>query len=362
MQDFLETITSGFKDVNKRLARLELSSANINEKLLRPEISKMFGENFSKQYTVNSLQGLVQLLSEANGLVMDREPSAIYFAARKISQDLAVKGIAKQLLSDFYDVISSNILDSFESQTHSGESEQRNENFVISEGDAIEVREENIHKSFCTAVVSRFQQLDAVNDRNQRILDAFTRPLALLQFPTKQKNRIHPLAFKLKLKLLCKLLTLPILDQKVKFLLKCNGPGIMIAQYTESKHIPVMIPHQNEPSNVNQSGEIKSQLKPIWRFLPPLELELDLKGSVTVIGKSALVEVAEIKSSSAKSRKGKGQLKSRAFVMRWALQQLCLEISEVTLAGRVLINNSDVSVAEQNYVDASGMSIFVHPM
>ena len=103
-------------------------------------------------------------------------------------------------------------------------------------------------------------------------------------------------------------------------------------------------------------------LKPIWRFLPPLELELDLKGSVTVIGKSALVEVAEIKSSSAKSRKGKGQLKSRAFVMRWALQQLCLEISEVTLAGRVLINNSDVSVAEQNYVDASGMSIFVHPM
>ena len=252
--------------------------------------------------------------------------------------------------------------DSFESQTHSGESEQRNENFVISEGDAIEVREENIHKSFCTAVVSRFQQLDAVNDRNQRILDAFTRPLALLQFPTKQKNRIHPLAFKLKLKLLCKLLTLPILDQKVKFLLKCNGPGIMIAQYTESKHIPVMIPHQNEPSNVNQSGEIKSQLKPIWRFLPPLELELDLKGSVTVIGKSALVEVAEIKSSSAKSRKGKGQLKSRAFVMRWALQQLCLEISEVTLAGRVLINNSDVSVAEQNYVDASGMSIFVHPM
>ena len=99
----------------------------------------------------------------------------------------------------------------------------------------------------------------------------------------------------------------------------------MIAQYTESKHIPVMIPHQNEPSNVNQSGEIKSQLKPIWRFLPPLELELDLKGSVTVIGKSALVEVAEIKSSSAKSRKGKGQLKSRAFVMHWALQQLCLE-------------------------------------
>ena len=109
MQDFLETITSGFKDVNKRLARLELSSANINEKLLRPEISKMFGENFSKQYTVNSLQGLVQLLSEANGLVMDREPSGIYFAAQKISQDLAVKGIAKQLLSDFYDVISSNI-------------------------------------------------------------------------------------------------------------------------------------------------------------------------------------------------------------------------------------------------------------
>jgi predicted nucleic acid-binding Zn-ribbon protein len=81
MQDILDKLTSGFESINKdihgikketqgikneiqgikneiqginkKLARLEDSSGNINEKLLRSEMTRMFGENFSKQYTIN---------------------------------------------------------------------------------------------------------------------------------------------------------------------------------------------------------------------------------------------------------------------------------------------------------------------
>jgi hypothetical protein len=102
-----------------------------HEKLLRSEITKIFGENFLKQYTVNSIQGLIQLLSEANGLVMDREPSGIYFEAREIAKKLAENGVANQLLSDFYEVISSIFSDSFESPCSQTQSSDTNKKAVI---------------------------------------------------------------------------------------------------------------------------------------------------------------------------------------------------------------------------------------
>jgi hypothetical protein len=146
--------------MNGRLARLEDSSGSINEKLLRLEITKMFGENFSKQCTVNSLQGLIQLLSEANGLDMVREPSGIYFAARKVARKLVHDEVAKQLLSDFFEAISSTFSDKFEStcsQTQRSETDKRDQIPVINEDDPLHIQEVIIVKSFCAAVVSNFQ-------------------------------------------------------------------------------------------------------------------------------------------------------------------------------------------------------------
>ncbi len=68
---------------------------------------------------------------------------------------------------------------------------------------------------------------------------------------------------------------------------------MMIAQYIASKKIH----HQGEQEKVDQPGVIEKKLGPIWRFLPSFELELDLKGSVVVIGNAALIKVAVIKSS-----------------------------------------------------------------
>jgi hypothetical protein len=389
----------------------------------------MFGENFSKQCTVNSLQGLIQLLSEANGLDMDREPSGIYFAARKVARKLVNDEVAQHLLSDFYEAIYSTFSDKFESkcsQTQRRETDTRDQIPVINEDDPLHIQEVIIVKLFCAAVVSNFQTLFAADqNRDQRILDAFKNSLKLLEFPTKkgqrQKNRIYPL--KKKLEQLCKLLTLRKVDDQVNFLVKCDGPGMIIAQYiaskdryhqrepenvdqpsvTETKLGPISrflssfevvngplkkileplysffalpkcdspgiaqaivskdIHHQRELENEDPQDEIERMLGSIWRFLPSFELELDLKGSVAVVGNVALINVAEIKSSYASSRKGKNQIKSRALVLRWALQELRSEM-RVSLTGHIFVNNSDGSVEEMNYLDSSGMSIFVHPM
>jgi hypothetical protein len=55
-------------------------------------------------------------------------------------------------------------------------------------------------------------------------------------------------------------------------MVKCDGPGMMIAQCIASKKIH----HQGEQVKVDQPGLIEKKLGPIWRFLPSFELELDL--------------------------------------------------------------------------------------
>ena len=59
----------------------------------------------------------------------------------------------------------------------------------------------------------------------------------------------------------------------------------------------------------------------IWSVLASLEVELDLKGNVAVVGKVYFVNVSEIKSLASNSnlRKGKGHMKVHALMLRWAL-------------------------------------------
>jgi hypothetical protein len=108
---------------------------------------------------------------------------------------------------------------------------------AISEEYIWRIKENSIVESFSAAVVSRFQQLEAIENRDQRIVVAFNRSLALLTFPTTkgQKNRIDPL--KEKQGALCRLLKISNPDEQIKLLLKCKGPGVMIAQYIASKNI-----------------------------------------------------------------------------------------------------------------------------
>jgi hypothetical protein len=346
------TLTTDIGDVKTRISRLEDSSGNINEKLLRSEIAKMYGENFSKQYTVNSLQGLVQLLSEANGLDVSREPSEIYFEARKIARMLAETKVANQMLSEFYEIIISNFSDSLQSpRSQTG-----------SEGT---VQEETILKLFCAGVISNFQGSAAVDDQDRRVLQAFKKSLILLELPTKekrQKNLVDPL--KKKLNELCRLLTTRNLSDQVSTLVKCGGPGMMIAQYIAKKKR--LVNGEKDQKEMDQQGAKpganEEKLGLIWRFLPSFELEMDVKGSVVVVGNAAFIKVAEIKSSHANSRKAKHQIRDSAIVLQWALQELRPNVSQVTLAGHIFVNSSDEFSGGMNYVDSSGMSIFVHPM
>ena len=339
-------------EVKKRLSRLEDTSGNINEKLLRSQIAKMFGEDFSKQYTIKSLQGLVQLLSEANGLYIKREPSEIYFEARKIARKLAEKKVANQILSDFYDAINSNFSDSLPSPCPQTEARETGN---------VPVEEENMIKLFCAGVISNFQNSVAVQDRDQRILDAFKKSLKLLEFPAKEKrpkNLVDPL--KRKLNQLCWFLTLRNIDDQVSTLVTSDGPGMMIGQYIARKER--LLQGKQIQEEIDQAGAAERKLGLIWRFLPSLELEMDVKGAVVVVGNVAFIKVAEIKSSYANSRKGKNQIRDRAIVLQWALQKLRPNISQVTLAGHIFVNSSDDFSQEMKYVDSSGMSIFVHPM
>ena len=148
--------------------------------------------------------------------------------------------------------------------------------------------------------MSTFQQLDTVENRDQRLLHAFNRSLALLKLPTKiqwPNNRI--VFLEVKLKHLCKLLSSP----------------------------------------------------KIWRFLPSLEIEMDLKGSVAVVGKCrkvAFVQVAAIKSSHANSRKEFKEGKGTDEVARVRIamgSSGTVPASDIALTGHMFVTHSDGFVA-----------------
>ncbi len=80
----------------------------------------------------------------------------------------------------------------------------------------------------------------------------------------------------------------------------------------------------------------------IWMVLPSLELELDVKGSISVVEPSAYINVGEIKTKLPSSNsKAWSQIERRAKVYSWGVQNLSMSPLQVTAVGHIFVNKDE---------------------
>ena len=308
---FIKNFTA---ELNDSLNDMKGSLGVMNERLLRPEIAKMFGVDFAKQYTINGLQSLVQLIY--SGIEFPKhyaEPSDIVAGANALARFLDDKRVGWDMLSTFFHCLQS----------------------VKEEGDDFE---KTLYK-FKVAVNEKYSQ-DPNADDDFKMLDAIKDSFSVLRMdPRHDRNKVTIL--REKLDRLCKYLTWDD-KNKIRHLIDSKSAGVMLLQW-----------HAHHKA-VNDGT--------IWMLLPPLEICMDVKGSISVVGASALINVGEIQTKLSTSKtKAQSQITLRAKVLKWALETLHPSLVDITLAGHIFVTKAEDASQRDSFMD-SDISIFVHVM
>jgi hypothetical protein len=129
-------------------------------------------------------------------------------------------------------------------------------------------------------------------------------------------------ALKEKLTRLCNYLAMTEAKQRVRHLIQGGSAGIMLLQWA-AYHRDI-------------------DARSIWMVLPSLELELDVKGSISVVEPSAYINVGEIKTKLPSSNsKAWSQIERRAKVYSWGVQNLSMSPLQVTAVGHIFVNKDE---------------------
>ena len=312
MKGMQANVTTELNDVKGSLNDMKGSLDVMNERLLRPEIAKMFGMDFAKQYTINGLQSLVQLIY--SGIEFPKhnaDPSDIVAGANALARFLDDKRVGWDMLSTFHHRL----------QT------------VKEEGDDFET---TLYK-YKVAVNEKYSQ-DPNADDDFKMLDAIKDSIRVLMIdPRHERNKVTIL--REKLDRLCKYLTWDD-KNKIRHLIDSKSAGVMLFQW-----------HAHHKA-VNDGT--------IWMLLPPLEICMDVKGSISVVGASALINVGEIQTKLSTSKtKAQSQIALRAKVLKWALETLHPSLVDITLAGHIFVIKAEEASQRDSFTD-SDISISVH--
>ena len=314
MSTAIDVIATDLENVKETLSHVAREQGRTNERLLRVEIAKMFGEDFARQYTVNGLQSLVQLVYSASGFQKQKaEPSEIARVAAKLARNLVNDRVGWRMLSTYFKKL----------QTLEG----------LDKGDPFDMLlygfKEKVNKEYSN---------DENIDEEIKILNSVRKSISVLkQYPDNVKNKVTTLVEKLRR--LCEYLTMND-DGKMKNLVECRSAGIMLLQW-------------DAYPGYADAGTI-------WMVIPPIEIDMDIKGSVDVVGNSAFIQVGEIKTNFSTSKtKALWQIELRANVLKWAVMNLDQQLKDIVLAGHIFVGTSEDIPDEDSYM-SSDISIFVH--
>jgi hypothetical protein len=90
-------------DLGDRIDAISGQMGRLNERQLRAEIAKKYGEKFAEPVTVHGIEDLVQLAFSINANEYPKESSSdIYEAASKLAGDLDAAGYGSEMLTTFF--------------------------------------------------------------------------------------------------------------------------------------------------------------------------------------------------------------------------------------------------------------------
>ena len=130
-------------------------------------------------------------------------------------------------------------------------------------------------------------------------------------------------------------------------LLTCWSAGVMLALYASNpSHHPVAL---------------SVTYKELAQSLPYLQLQIDVRGKITIIEKQVTMEVGEIKRNAKQYSKAKQQLVERARLLQWAIKTVVHKDLNFVLIGHLFLPRAKLADVPKNEVE-DGISIFVHQL
>ena len=174
-------------------------------------------------------------------------------------------------------------------------------------------------------------------DEEIKILDSVRKSISVLkQHPDHKRNKVTTLMEKLRR--LCEYLTMNE-DGKIENLVERRSAGIMLLQW-------------DAYPGYADAGTI-------WMVLPPIEIDMDIKRSIAVVGNSAFIKVGEIKTKYSTSKtKALWQIELRANVLKWAVMNLDQKSKDIMLLGHIFVGNPEDIPDEDSYM-SSDISICI---
>lgn len=285
LKALLEPLHSRLDDIDKQQGTLWETS-------VRKSVESQYGLSFSKEYSILSLQHLAKLLCRSTGWSEGTDPVDVCRTAEKLASRLLSEHTAEHLLRCIWESLST-AADVHEDFGRVGQA-VASDPWFDEEGKL--------------SVPALGRCLSLLVEEDARHVKSKLEKLHLLARQSTEGNaELLSREAEIRDLSLCGGMTTTdcVCAGKVAHLLTCRSVGIMLALYqSDALAYPV---------------QTSASFKDLKTSLPFLQLQMDVRGKLTIIGQQVTIEVGEIKRNLRQYRIAKQQLQQRAKLLRWAV-------------------------------------------
>jgi len=324
--------------LEQNMHRLDQRTGILVEEKARAKARALFGINFSKRLLIKSIYEVVKHIAKADHEMLPAENGDLHVHAAVVK----VAGVAQQAADTFVRSAFLNLKAAVADEAFNRD-EFTDCKQELTNLEELLSRENPPFSSICGKMLGIVRKLGNVSRIGEE-----------KEEDKEKRVKMTTGTFKRKLERLKVGFANGVDGDNVINFTNCSGPGIMIC--CELSHIP----NQSQPSTSNIRHISK------WKE----EVECDIRGSVTLIGKSATISTGEIKSSPTEYASAVTQISLRVALIEYILQRAFEKeennveekdrFTSVIKKGHVFVLEKDDSDQRGDRVEAGDVSIFYH--
>ncbi len=331
-QEQLDQFQALLKPLDARLSDIDKQQGDLWETSVRQSVRDQFGHSFSKEFTIASLQHLAKIICRSVGWPFGSDAVDICRVSEQLASRLLEHRAADNLLQSLFEALV-NSTDGKGAFSELGE-QLKEDPWFDAAG--------NLDK----AALGR--SLPAFKDGERKPIKSKLQKVHRLV--TQEDHKGADWGNSMQRTCLCVWARLiqSVCSGQVSHLLTCCSPGVMLALYAA------------EPSKYRT--EHATSFKDLTHSLPFLQLQMDVRGKITMINNKVTIEVGEIKRNLKQYREAKHQLLQRAKLLQWAMDAVVDRALEFVLIGHLFVprGKPDDNIPDNEIADA--VSIFVHQL
>lgn len=337
--------------LDKRFGDLSKQQGDLWETTIRQSVQWQFGHNFSKEFTILSIQHLAKLICRSTGWELGSTVVDVYDVTRKLATTIVKGHFADKLVREVFQALTS---------VKNGQHVFAELGREIADDPWIDKDGQLDLKAYGRSL----SKMGADNNKHRDIIKS--KMVKLHEFLDMQKSKGKQTSsvdmrqddsrcFATHIKT-CTSKPLKLTDscchaelsEVIMHLLTCRSVGVMLALYASSDHLKI---------------EESASYQDLAERLPFLQLQVDVRGKINIIDNQVTIEVGEIKRNAKQYQKGKKQLLQRARLLKWAIKSVVDKKNlQFVLIGHLFIPRNKIPDEVQNSEMEEEVSIFTHKL